>query len=66
MSIIRLWRRRASKQRELREQRQIVANAALSSLSLGPPIRKAKDVSFFIFMISSFHATIFLFISLHL
>ncbi|OAY55893.1 SAC3 family protein B isoform X4 [Manihot esculenta] len=41
--IIRLWRRRASKQRELREQRQIVANAALSSLSLGPPIRKAKD-----------------------
>ncbi|KAF2287778.1 hypothetical protein GH714_002682 [Hevea brasiliensis] len=41
--IIRLWRRRASKQRELREQKQIVANAALSSLSLGPPIRKAKD-----------------------
>ncbi|XP_015573320.1 SAC3 family protein B isoform X3 [Ricinus communis] len=41
--IIRIWKRRASKQRELREQRQIVANAALSSLSLGPPIRQAKD-----------------------
>lgn len=43
--IIRLWRRRSLKRRELREQRQMAANAALSSLSLGPPIRQARDQS---------------------
>ncbi|XP_020534168.1 SAC3 family protein B isoform X2 [Jatropha curcas] len=41
--IIRLWKRRSSRQRELRERRQIIANAALNSLPLGPPIQKAKD-----------------------
>ncbi|GAV63352.1 SAC3_GANP domain-containing protein [Cephalotus follicularis] len=41
--IIRLWRRHSSKQRELREQRQLAAEAALNSLSLGPPIRQNKD-----------------------
>ncbi|KAJ6313578.1 hypothetical protein OIU77_014963 [Salix suchowensis] len=43
--IIRLWRRRSLKRRELREQRQMAANAALNSLSLGPPIRQATDQS---------------------
>lgn len=43
--IIRLWRRRSLKRRELREQRQMAANAALSSLSLGPPIRQGRDQS---------------------
>ncbi|XP_011010815.1 PREDICTED: uncharacterized protein LOC105115583 [Populus euphratica] len=43
--ILRLWRRRSLKRRELREQRQMAANAALSSLSLGPPIRQARDQS---------------------
>ena len=46
LSPTRLWRRRSLKRRELREQRQMAANAALSSLSLGPPIRQARDVSF--------------------
>ncbi|KAI9194620.1 hypothetical protein LWI28_007679 [Acer negundo] len=41
--IIRLWRRRSLKQKELREQRQLAANAALNSLSAGPPIRQNKD-----------------------
>ncbi|KAF3457262.1 hypothetical protein FNV43_RR01919 [Rhamnella rubrinervis] len=41
--IIRLWKRRSSKQRELREQRQVAANAALQSLSIGPPIYLQKD-----------------------
>uniref|UniRef100_A0A2P2KUG1 Uncharacterized protein LOC105115583 n=2 Tax=Rhizophora mucronata TaxID=61149 RepID=A0A2P2KUG1_RHIMU len=41
--ITRLWRRRSSKQRELREERQIAAGAALSLLSLGPPIQQARD-----------------------
>ncbi|XP_031286799.1 SAC3 family protein B isoform X1 [Pistacia vera] len=40
--ILRLWRRRSSKQKELREQRKLAANAALNSLSLGPPIQKNK------------------------
>ncbi|KAJ4845709.1 hypothetical protein Tsubulata_014579 [Turnera subulata] len=43
--IIRLWKRRSSKLKVLREQRQIAADAALSSLSLGPPIRQAKNQS---------------------
>nr|GMD88255.1 SAC3 family protein B-like isoform X1 [Ipomoea batatas] len=36
--IIRIWRRHSSKKRELREQKKLAAKAALSSLSLGPPI----------------------------
>ncbi|KAK9161394.1 hypothetical protein Syun_007735 [Stephania yunnanensis] len=36
--ILRLWKRRSWKLRELREHRQLAASAALSSLSLGPPI----------------------------
>ncbi|KAL2534571.1 SAC3/GANP/Nin1/mts3/eIF-3 p25 family [Abeliophyllum distichum] len=36
--ILRRWKRCASKKRELREQKQLAAHAALSSLSLGPPI----------------------------
>ncbi|KAK9137102.1 hypothetical protein Sjap_007696 [Stephania japonica] len=36
--ILRLWKRRSLKLRELREHRQLAASAALSSLSLGPPI----------------------------
>ncbi|XP_065863486.1 SAC3 family protein B [Euphorbia lathyris] len=41
--IIRLWKRRSISRRKLREQRLILANAALSCLPLGPPIRKATD-----------------------
>ncbi|KAI4317698.1 hypothetical protein L6164_025548 [Bauhinia variegata] len=41
--FLRLWKRRASKLRMLREQRQLAANAALNSLSLGPPIRHYMD-----------------------
>ncbi|XP_050373863.1 SAC3 family protein B [Argentina anserina] len=37
--IFRLWRRRSVKFRQLREQKQMIANAALNSLSLGPPIQ---------------------------
>ncbi|OVA11392.1 SAC3/GANP/Nin1/mts3/eIF-3 p25 [Macleaya cordata] len=40
--ILRMWKRRSSKQRELREQQQLATNAALNSLSLGPPIRQNK------------------------
>ncbi|KAL3812744.1 hypothetical protein ACJIZ3_014012 [Penstemon smallii] len=36
--MLRLWKRRTTKKRELREHRQLAANAALNSLSLGPPI----------------------------
>lgn len=39
--------RRSVKLRELREQKQMAANAALNSLSLGPPIQLKRDVSFF-------------------
>ncbi|XP_052191221.1 SAC3 family protein B isoform X2 [Diospyros lotus] len=38
--ILRMWKRHASRKRELREQRQLASMAALSSLSLGPPIRQ--------------------------
>ncbi|MED6133381.1 hypothetical protein PIB30_027806 [Stylosanthes scabra] len=38
--FLRLWRRRVSKLRMLREQRQLATNAALESLPLGPPIRQ--------------------------
>lgn len=41
--ILRLWRRRSLKQKELREQRRLAANAALNSLSFGPPIRQNSD-----------------------
>ncbi|XP_075655365.1 SAC3 family protein B isoform X2 [Castanea sativa] len=41
--ILRLWKRRAIKRREVREQRQLAANTALDLLSLGPPIRQNKD-----------------------
>ncbi|CAL0334639.1 unnamed protein product [Lupinus luteus] len=43
--FLRLWRKRASKLRMLREQRQLASNAALDSLPLGPPIRKYTDLS---------------------
>ncbi|XP_059630822.1 SAC3 family protein B-like [Cornus florida] len=46
--ILRIWRRHSSKKRQLREQRQLAANAALNSLSLDPPIRHRKDVSLFV------------------
>ncbi|KAE9599025.1 hypothetical protein Lalb_Chr15g0087191 [Lupinus albus] len=42
--FLRLWRKRASKLRMLREQRQLASNAALDSLPLGPPIRQYKDL----------------------
>ncbi|KAL3626186.1 hypothetical protein CASFOL_029735 [Castilleja foliolosa] len=37
---LRIWKRHAAKKRELRELKQLTANAALSSLSVGPPIRQ--------------------------
>ncbi|XP_027186573.1 SAC3 family protein B isoform X3 [Cicer arietinum] len=37
--FLRLWRRRASKLKMLREEKQLASNAALDSLPLGPPIR---------------------------
>lgn len=39
--IFRIWRRYSLRKREVREQRQLAAVAALSSLSLGPPIRQS-------------------------
>ncbi|XP_039067870.1 SAC3 family protein B-like [Hibiscus syriacus] len=41
--ILRLWSRRAAKQRLLREQRQLAAEAALSSLPLGIPLRQNNN-----------------------
>ncbi|CAI0560126.1 unnamed protein product [Linum tenue] len=41
--FIRLWKRRVSRHKELRRQRQMAANAAMSSLSLGPPIRRIQE-----------------------
>lgn len=41
--IVRLWRRWSSRQRVIREQRQLAGSAALNSLSLGPPIRLITD-----------------------
>ncbi|BFG15258.1 hypothetical protein CerSpe_015320 [Prunus speciosa] len=43
MLILRLWKRRSLKLRELREQKQLAANAALNSLSLGPPVQLKID-----------------------
>ncbi|MCE0480487.1 hypothetical protein HAX54_037378 [Datura stramonium] len=36
--IIRIWRRRSSKKREMREEKQLASKAALSLLSLGVPM----------------------------
>ncbi|CAN0856156.1 SAC3 family protein B [Linum grandiflorum] len=41
--IIRLWRRRASRHKELRQRRKMAADAAISSLSLGPPIQMIQE-----------------------
>ncbi|KAJ4967330.1 hypothetical protein NE237_019179 [Protea cynaroides] len=43
--ILRIWKRRSLKRRELREQRQLAANAALNLLSLGPPFQPRKTES---------------------
>lgn len=49
--ILRLWRRRALKRKQLREQRLLAAKAAFSTLSVGPPIQlnnhKIKSVGIF-------------------
>ncbi|KAF8027854.1 hypothetical protein BT93_E0701 [Corymbia citriodora subsp. variegata] len=41
--ILRIWKRRSARRRELREQRQLVAADALNSLSLGPPVQWKND-----------------------
>lgn len=41
--IFRLWRRRTLIKKDLRDKKQLAANAALSSLSLGPPMRQYKE-----------------------
>ncbi|KAL8105219.1 SAC3 family protein B [Apium graveolens] len=41
--ILRKWRRYCSQKRELRKKKQIAANTALSSLSLGPSIRHYEE-----------------------
>ncbi|KAG6726602.1 hypothetical protein I3842_02G088700 [Carya illinoinensis] len=41
--FLRLWKRRCAKRREFRKQMQVAANAALDSLSLGPPIQQKKE-----------------------
>ncbi|CAJ1962317.1 unnamed protein product [Sphenostylis stenocarpa] len=41
--FLRLWRRRASKLRMLREERQLASNVALDSIPLGPPIQHYID-----------------------
>ncbi|KAK4425795.1 SAC3 family protein B [Sesamum alatum] len=40
--ILRIWKRHTAKKRELREQKQLAANAALTLLSLGPPIWRCE------------------------
>lgn len=42
----RLWKRHSARRRDLREQRQLAAADALSSLSLGPRVQWKNDVSF--------------------
>lgn len=42
--ILRLWRRHAFRKKDLRERRQLAADAALSLLSLGPPMRHYKEL----------------------
>ncbi|XP_024633139.1 SAC3 family protein B isoform X2 [Medicago truncatula] len=41
--FLRLWRRRVSKLRMLRLERQLASNAALDSLTLGPPVRYCTE-----------------------
>lgn len=41
--ILRKWRRHCSQKRELRKKKQIAADTALSSLSLGPSIRHYEE-----------------------
>ncbi|KAK2982707.1 hypothetical protein RJ640_016369 [Escallonia rubra] len=41
--ILRVWRRRSLKKKELRKQKQLAASAALSSLSLGPLIQHYNE-----------------------
>ncbi|KNA09027.1 hypothetical protein SOVF_157390 [Spinacia oleracea] len=41
--LLRLWRRHTIRKKNIREQNRLAANAALSSLSLGPPIRQNHD-----------------------
>lgn len=41
--IFRMWRRHSLRRKELREQRQLAAVAALNSLPLGPPIQQSID-----------------------
>lgn len=44
-SVARTWKRHSSRKREMRERRRSLAYAALSSLSLGPPVRQTMIVS---------------------
>lgn len=46
--IIRNWKKRAALKRENREQKEFLASAALSSLSLGPPTSQIKYVSYYL------------------
>ncbi|KAL8139594.1 hypothetical protein V2J09_005615 [Rumex salicifolius] len=41
--FLRLWKRRCATKRELREQNRLAANAALNSLSVGPPIQHKQE-----------------------
>ncbi|KAK9684999.1 hypothetical protein RND81_10G248500 [Saponaria officinalis] len=41
--LLRLWRRRYVRKKKLQEYNRLAANAALSSLSLGPPLWQSKD-----------------------
>ncbi|XP_038891506.1 SAC3 family protein B isoform X2 [Benincasa hispida] len=49
--ILRLWRRRALKRKQLRQQRLLAAEAAFNTLSVGPPIQlnnhKIKSIGIF-------------------
>ncbi|CAA0839901.1 SAC3/GANP/Nin1/mts3/eIF-3 p25 family [Striga hermonthica] len=38
--MLRIWKRHTAKKRELREHKQLTASAALSLLSMGPPVRR--------------------------
>jgi len=46
LSSCRLWKRRSLRKREFRKRNRLAASAALSSLSLGPPVRQIKDVGY--------------------
>lgn len=43
--IIRKWKQQATKRRETREQKVMLANSAFNSLFLGPPLQQSKTVS---------------------